>query len=62
MVSRQSTSKIRTKMSIVILGDGAVGKTCILRQYSDGEYKNADHMATIGIDYASKTFQPKDVD
>ena len=56
MVSRQSASKVRTKMNIVILGDGAVGKTCILRQYSDGEYKNEDHMATVGIDYVSKTY------
>ena len=38
------------KCSIIVLGDGAVGKTSILRMYSEQKFSN-NHMATLGLDF-----------
>jgi GTPase SAR1 family protein len=35
------------KLQIIILGDGAVGKTSILKMYAEGKY-NPSHITTIG--------------
>ena len=35
------------KISIITLGDGAVGKTSLLKMYDDGSF-NPDHLATYG--------------
>ena len=35
------------KLQIIILGDGAVGKTSILKMYAEGKYTSS-HITTIG--------------
>jgi small GTP-binding protein len=47
------------KISVIILGDGAVGKTSLLKMYDEKKFQPA-HMATLGLDYISKTYNPKD--
>ena len=37
-------------MHIIILGDGAVGKTSILHMYQKNEFTPA-HIKTIGVDF-----------
>ena len=37
----------------MFLGDGEVGKTSIITQYKEGNFK-ADHLATLGLDYITK--------
>ena len=46
------------KINIIVLGDGAVGKTSLLKMYSERKFQES-HMATLGLDYVSKTFTPK---
>ena len=36
-----------SKLQIIILGDGAVGKTSILKMYAEGKY-TPSHITTIG--------------
>lgn len=43
MVSQQ-------KANIIVVGDGAVGKTSILAMYKDGTSTDT-HMPTLGLDY-----------
>lgn len=40
-------------MKILILGEGGVGKTSLLSQFIDKEFKNT-HMPTIGVEYKQK--------
>ena len=40
-------------MNIIILGDGAVGKTSLLKMYDEKEFPDA-HMATLGLDFITK--------
>ena len=44
-------------MSIIVLGDAAVGKTSLLKMYDEKTFQPA-HMATLGLDYVSKNYQP----
>lgn len=56
------------KIQIIILGDGAVGKTSLLKmylsfnwvyyyyRYSEKQFTQS-HMATIGLDYVSTTYK-----
>ena len=37
-------------IKLLILGDSAVGKTCLLLRYTDDNF-TANHLATIGIDF-----------
>ena len=46
------------KINIIVLGDGAVGKTSLLKMYAERTFQES-HMATLGLDYVSKTYQPK---
>ena len=46
------------KCNIIVLGDGAVGKTSLLRMYSDKKF-SAQHMATLGLDFVSKDYTPE---
>jgi small GTP-binding protein len=48
-------------MNIIVIGDPAVGKTCLLKVYSEG-YFDPSHMVTMGLDYRNKTFKPKGSD
>ena len=45
------------KMSIIVLGDAAVGKTSLLKMYDEKKFQPA-HMATLGLDYVSKNYLP----
>ena len=47
------------KCNIMMIGDGAVGKTSIMNMYSEGVFSNS-HMATLGLDYIDKEFTPED--
>eukprot|EP00928_Gymnodinium_smaydae_P056173 TRINITY_DN395_c0_g2_i1.p1 TRINITY_DN395_c0_g2~~TRINITY_DN395_c0_g2_i1.p1 ORF type:complete len:267 (-),score=34.48 TRINITY_DN395_c0_g2_i1:278-1078(-) len=38
----------------VLLGDMAVGKTCLLLQFTDGRYRPS-HQITVGVEFGSKT-------
>jgi Ras-related protein Rab-8A len=44
---------------ILLLGDGSVGKTCLLLQYTNKIF-NENHLQTIGLDYRLKTIELKD--
>ena len=46
------------KINIIVLGDGAVGKTSLLKMYAEGKFTES-HMATLGLDYVSKAFTPE---
>ena len=41
---------MKKKMHIMILGDGAVGKTSILKQYANQKFTN-QHIKTLGVDF-----------
>ena len=43
-----------------MLGDGAVGKTSLLKMYSEGTF-STQHMATLGIDYITKNYCPPNI-
>ena len=47
------------KCNIIMIGDGAVGKTSLLNMYSEGVF-NQSHMATLGLDYIMKSFKTPD--
>ena len=44
---------------IIILGDGAVGKTAILKRFHDDTFVE-DHIMTLGLDFVNKKFTHKD--
>ena len=44
-----------------MLGDGSVGKTSIIKMYDEQKF-TASHMATLGLDFVSKTYKAKCVD
>ncbi len=48
----------QNKINIIVLGDGAVGKTSLLKMYAEGKFTES-HMATLGLDYVSKGFTPE---
>ena len=37
-------------INLILLGDGAVGKTSLMQQYVKGEF-SSDHIATLGLDF-----------
>ena len=51
--------KNRNNVSLILLGDGSVGKTSIIRMYSKKEYSD-DYETTIGLDYASTNYTTKE--
>jgi len=44
------------KISLIMIGDSSVGKTCFLLKFAD-ENSNISHIPTIGIDFKIKTIQ-----
>ena len=44
------------KISIIMIGDSGVGKTCFLLKFADENF-NTSHISTIGIDFKIKTIQ-----
>ena len=45
-------------IQIIILGDGAVGKTSMINQTIHQKF-NDDHITTLGLDFASKVYTTK---
>lgn len=43
-------------LKVVVAGDGAVGKTSLIRQYCEGRFE-ASRVATIGVDFQTKLVQ-----
>ncbi|KAM7402905.1 hypothetical protein PAMA_003703 [Pampus argenteus] len=41
---------------LLLLGDSGVGKTCILRRFTDAEF-DPTHISTIGVDFKMKTVE-----
>ncbi len=41
---------------IVMIGDSSVGKTCLLKKFSESSFEVdiKSHVATIGVDFVSK--------
>ena len=50
-----------TKINLILLGDGSVGKTSIIKMYAEKKFQPS-HMATLGLDFVSKTYKPKGMD
>uniref|UniRef100_A0A3P8UCW5 Ras-related protein Rab-15 n=2 Tax=Cynoglossus semilaevis TaxID=244447 RepID=A0A3P8UCW5_CYNSE len=41
---------------LLLLGDSGVGKTCMLRRFTEGEF-DPSHISTIGVDFKMKTLE-----
>ncbi|XP_041076646.1 ras-related protein Rab-37-like isoform X1 [Polyodon spathula] len=41
-------------LQVMLLGDSAVGKTCLLVQFKDGAFLAGSFIATVGIDFRNK--------
>ncbi|XP_014831151.1 PREDICTED: ras-related protein Rab-15-like [Poecilia mexicana] len=41
---------------LLLLGDSGVGKTCMLRRFTEGEF-DPSHISTIGVDFKMKTIK-----
>jgi Ras-related protein Rab-2A len=54
-----SISDTLPKVSLIVLGDTGVGKSCLLLQFIDNRYTPV-HDLTIGIDYGGKTVKLDD--
>ena len=52
--SLRTGTKLEAK--IVLVGNSAVGKTCIATRYKEGKFTN-DHKPTVGASYFQKNFQ-----
>jgi GTPase SAR1 family protein len=53
-VGTVSTEQISHMFKLVALGDGAVGKTSCIKQYTEGSFSER-YIATIGTTFALKT-------
>ena len=49
------------KVNLILLGDGSVGKTSIIKMYAEKKFQPS-HMATLGLDFVSKNYKPKSYD
>jgi len=47
------SGKKKNTLKVVIIGDTAVGKTCLLQRYMNGKF-SSQHRATVGADFLSK--------
>jgi small GTP-binding protein len=45
-----------TLLKVVVVGDGAVGKTTLIRRYCEGKF-HASRVATIGVDFYTQRVQ-----
>ncbi|XP_029937801.1 ras-related protein Rab-15-like [Myripristis murdjan] len=43
-------------LRLMILGDSGVGKTCLLRRFTENEF-HPSHISTIGVDFKMKTLE-----
>ncbi|XP_059413600.1 ras-related protein Rab-37-like isoform X1 [Carassius carassius] len=46
---------------VMLLGDSAVGKTCILVRFKDGAFLGGNFIATVGIDFRNKVVTVDDM-
>ena len=53
-MSENKNKKREFTFSIVTIGEGAVGKTSLIKAFSDPGPKQLKHIATIGLDYKEK--------
>lgn len=51
----------KKQVQIIILGDGAVGKTSIIKRYSDKEF-DEEHITTLGLDFVTKKYTYDNID
>lgn len=51
---KENEDDISCMYKLLLLGDSAVGKTCLLLRYSDSTFQEM-HLSTIGLDYRLKT-------
>uniref|UniRef100_A0A3P9PMY9 Ras-related protein Rab-37-like n=1 Tax=Poecilia reticulata TaxID=8081 RepID=A0A3P9PMY9_POERE len=42
---------LKLKLIVMLLGDSAVGKTCVLVRFKDGAFLGGNFIATVGIDF-----------
>lgn len=47
------------KINLIVLGDASVGKTSLIKQYT-GKGFTEEHLATMGLDFAKKTYTARD--
>ena len=47
------------QVQIIILGDGAVGKTSMIKQYMEKQFDD-EHITTLGLDFATKKYTSSD--
>lgn len=50
------TQQYEHLFKFIIIGDEAVGKTCLLLQFTDKRYR-ASHQVTVGVEFGSKTVE-----
>ena len=46
-------------MRYIVIGDTAVGKSCLLLQFTDKRFR-PDHDLTIGVEFGARTIQISD--
>ena len=44
---------------IIIIGDSAIGKSCILKRFQEDDFKD-DHDITVGVDFGSNLIKVED--
>ena len=47
---------MKKKMSIIVIGDGEVGKTSLLKAYDEKKFTN-QHVKTVGVDFIRKNVE-----
>ena len=48
----------RKGIQLIILGDGAIGKTSMINKYTKQTFSD-DHLTTLGLDFATKKYITK---
>ena len=48
----------KRQIQLIILGDGAVGKTSLINQYTNKQFSE-EHLTTLGLDFATRKYQTK---
>merc|ERR1719440_2010309 len=50
----QGAAQWESLLKYIIVGDEAVGKTCLLLQFTDKRYRTT-HQVTVGVEFGSRT-------
>jgi small GTP-binding protein len=53
-LAKEVTKEIRHVLKVLLLGDGAVGKTSLILRYIENRFKEDYHMS-LGVDFLTKT-------